>query len=161
MDEFIEAEIKPLERDHIQYFDQRREHARTDWDNDGVPSREWEDLLAEMRRRADRAGWLRYGLPASLGGRDGSNLDMAVIREHLAHKGLGLHNDLQNESSIVGNFPGVIMMQRFGRPEQKAEFLEGMITGTHRVGFGLTEPDHGSDATWLETRAERVSGGWV
>ena len=28
-----------------------------------------------------------------------------------------------------------------------------MITGTHRVGFGLTEPDHGSDATWLETTA--------
>ena len=26
-----------------------------------------------------------------------------------------------------------------------------MITGTQRVAFGLTEPDHGSDATWLET----------
>ena len=83
MDAFIEAEIKPLERDHIQYFDKRREHARTDWDNDGIPTREWEDLLAEMRRRADKAGWLRYALPASLGGRDGTNLDMAVIREHL------------------------------------------------------------------------------
>ncbi len=105
MDEFIEADIKPLEREHIQYFDRRREHARTDWDNDGIPSREWEELLAEMRRRADRAGWLRYGLPASLGGRDGTNVDMAVIREHLAHKGLGLHNDLQNESSIVGKLP--------------------------------------------------------
>ncbi len=105
MDEFIEAEIKPLEHEHIQYFDHRREHARTDWDNDGVPRREWEELLAEMRRRADQASWLRYGLPARFGGRDGTNLDMAAIREHLAHKGLGLHNDLQNESSIVGNFP--------------------------------------------------------
>ncbi|HOU92767.1 MAG TPA: hypothetical protein PLU22_17060, partial [Polyangiaceae bacterium] len=47
-------------------------------------------------------------------GRDGTNLDMAIIREHLAHKGLGLHNDLQDESSIVGNFPQVIMMDRFG-----------------------------------------------
>jgi alkylation response protein AidB-like acyl-CoA dehydrogenase len=114
-----------------------------------------------MRRRADAAGHLRYGLPKELGGSGGSNLAMAIIREHLAAKGLGLHNDLQNESSIVGNFPGVIMMQRFGRPEQKAEFLDGMITGTHRVGFGLTEPDHGSDATWLETRAERTADGWV
>ncbi len=119
MDAFIEAEIKPLEREHIQYFDQRREHARTDWDNDGVPRREWEDLLDEMRRRADAAGWLRYGLPSQFGGRDGSNIDMAVIREHLAHKGLGLHNDLQDESSIVGNFPQVIMMDRFGTDEQK------------------------------------------
>ena len=30
MDEFIEVEIKPLEREHIQYFDHRREHARTE-----------------------------------------------------------------------------------------------------------------------------------
>ena len=114
MDAFIEAEIKPLEAEHMQYFDQRREYARTDWENGGIPQRAWEDLLDEMRRRADAAGWLRYGLPSRFGGRDGTNLDMAVIREHLAHRGLGLHNDLQDESSIVGNFPQVIMMDRFG-----------------------------------------------
>ncbi len=161
LDAFIEREIAPLERENRQYFDHRREHARTDWENDGRPRREWEELLREMRRRADAAGHLRYGLPKELGGQDGSNLAMAIIREHLAAKGLGLHNDLQNESSIVGNFPGVIMMHRFGTPEQKREFLPGMITGTHRVGFGLTEPDHGSDATWLETTAVREGDGWI
>ncbi|KZS81771.1 acyl-CoA dehydrogenase family protein [Mycobacterium persicum] len=161
IDEFIESQIKPLERDHIQYFDHRREHARTDWDNDGIPRREWEDLLTEMRSRADRAGWLRYGLPSRFGGRDGTNVDMAVIREHLAHKGLGLHNDLQNESSIVGNFPQVIMMDRFGTEAQQKEWTEALITGERSMAFGLTEPDHGSDATWLETRAERAGNGWV
>ena len=30
---FIEAEIKPLERENMQYFDRRREFARTDLDN--------------------------------------------------------------------------------------------------------------------------------
>ncbi len=161
MDAFIEAEIKPLEREHIQYFDHRREHARTDWDNGGIPRREWEDLLSEMRRRADKAGWLRYGLPSRFGGRDGSNLDMAVIREHLAHKGLGLHNDLQDESSIVGNFPQVIMMDRFGTEDQKKEWTEALITGERSMAFGLTEPNHGSDATWLETRAVRDGDSWV
>ncbi|MBX7450453.1 acyl-CoA dehydrogenase family protein [Mycolicibacterium sp. 3033] len=165
MDAFIEAEILPLEREHIQYFDHRREHARTDWDNGGVPRREWEDLLDEMRRRADAAGWLRYGLPARFGGRDGSNIDMAVIREHLAHRGLGLHNDLQDESSIVGNFPQVIMMDRFGTEEQKAAWTEALITGERSMAFGLTEPNHGSDATWLETTAVRDGSGnhadWV
>lgn len=161
MDEFIESEIKPLERQHIQYFDHRREHARTDWDNGGVPRREWEDLLAEMRRRADQSGWLRYGLPSRFGGRDGTNVDMAVIREHLAHKGLGLHNDLQNESSIVGNFPQVIMMDRFGTEAQQKEWTEALITGERSMAFGLTEPNHGSDATWLETRAERDGNSWV
>lgn len=161
LDDFIEREIAPLERENIQYFDHRREHARTDWENGGRPRHEWEQLLGEMRHRADTAGHLRYALPKELGGSGGSNLGMAIIREHLAAKGLGLHNDLQNESSIVGNFPGAIMMQRFGTAEQKAEFLEGMITGTHRVGFGLTEPNHGSDATWLETTAVKDGDGWV
>lgn len=161
MDAFIECEIAPLQADHMQYFDQRREFARTDLERGGVPRREWEELLDEMRRRADAAGWLRYGLPASLGGRDGTNLDMAVIREHLAHKGLGLHNDLQDESSIVGNFPQVIMMERFGTEQQRREFSHRLITGERSMAFGLTEPAHGSDATWLDTRAERDGDDWV
>lgn len=161
MDDFIEREIAPLQADHMQYFDHRREFARTDVERGGVPRREWEELLDEMRRRADAAGWLRYGLPASLGGRDGSNVDMAVIREHLAHKGLGLHNDLQDESSIVGNFPQVIMMERFGTDAQRREFSQAMITGERSMAFGLTEPDHGSDATWMETRAVLDGDTWV
>lgn len=155
LDDFIEREIKPLEQqdDNIRFFDHRREYARTDWENQGLPREDWEDLLREMRIRADAAGHLRYGLPSEYGGGDGSNFDMAVIREHLAAKGLGLHNDLQNESSIVGNFPQVLMFRDFGTDEQKEEFIGGMFAGTHRVAFGLTEPEHGSDATWMETTA--------
>jgi len=163
LDDFIEAEIKPLEQrdDNIRFFDHRREYERTDFENGGVPRKEWDDLLAEMRRRADKAGFLRYGIPSKYGGRDGSNLAMAIIREHLAAKGLGLHNDLQNESSIVGNFPTIKMWERYGSEEQKKEFLEGMFTGKTRVAFGLTEPNHGSDASWLETKAVRDGDDWV
>ncbi|NWH08859.1 MAG: acyl-CoA dehydrogenase family protein [Alphaproteobacteria bacterium] len=162
MDAFIEAEIKPLENenDNIRFFDHRREHARTDWDHDGLPRREWEALLIEMRRRADKAGFLRLSLPKEYGGQEIGNLAMAIIREHLAAKGLGLHNDLQNESSIVGNFPQILMFRDFGTPSQKDEFINGMLKGTHRVAFGLTEPNHGSDATWMETRGVRDGNGW-
>jgi alkylation response protein AidB-like acyl-CoA dehydrogenase len=163
LDAFIEKEIKPLENqdDNIRFFDHRREHSRTDWDNDGQPKEDWEELLREMRRRADKAGHLRYALPKEVGGDGGSNLGMAIIREHLAKKGLGLHNDLQNESSIVGNFPFVHMMMAFGNKEQKEQFLEPSITGKARVAFGLTEPAHGSDATWMETTAVRQGNDWV
>ena len=82
LDDFIESEIRPLEEadDNVRFFDHRREDARTDWDRDGLPNREWEDLLAEARRRADAAGHYRYPLSAELGGRNGTNLGMAVIR---------------------------------------------------------------------------------
>ncbi|WP_427969106.1 acyl-CoA dehydrogenase family protein [Altererythrobacter sp.] len=161
LDAFIEAEIKPLEQadDNIRFFDHRREHARTDWDNQGLPRREWEELLQEVRRRADKAGHWRFSAPRKYGGRDGSNLWMAVIREHFARKGLGLHNDLQNEHSIVGNFPFVAMFETFGTEEQKQEFILGGFAQdpklARRVAFGLTEPHHGSDATHMETCAVR------
>lgn len=161
LDAFIEREIKPLEREHIHYFDHRREHARTDWDNDGRPRPEWRAVIAEMERRADAAGHLRLGLPRSVpGGGGASNLMIAAIREHLAARGLGLHNDLQDESSIVGNFPIVPVLDAYGTPEQKT-YIEGIITGRKHLSFALTEPGHGSDATWMETTAVRDGDHWV
>jgi acyl-CoA dehydrogenase len=163
LDAFIEQEISPLEQqaDNVRFFDHRREWARTDWEKGGVPRQDWEELLSEMRRRADAAGWLRLALPAEFGGKNASNLEMAIIREHLAAKGLGLHNDLQNESSVVGNFPSALMMRDFGTEAQKADWLPGFFDGSRRLAFGLTEPAHGSDAARLETTATQDGEEWV
>jgi alkylation response protein AidB-like acyl-CoA dehydrogenase len=161
LDAFIERDIRPLQDEHAEYWDHRREHARTDWDNGGTPRSEWIELLREMRRRADGAGWFRFALPSALGGQDGTNYEMAIIRDHLASKGLGLHNDLQNEASVVGNLVFPILLQRFGTDEQRQRFLEGSISGGAELAFALTEPDHGSDATWMATRAERDGEDWV
>jgi acyl-CoA dehydrogenase len=162
LDEFIEAEIRPLEQhdDNARFFDYRREDARTDWDRGGLPSRLWEDLLAEARRRADLAGHYRYAFPSKYGGRDGTNLGMAIIREHLAAKGLGLHCDLQNEHAIVGNNVGLLLMLEYGSPEQRAEWVERLAAGTQGFAFGITEPAHGSDATHMDTTAWRDGDGW-
>ena len=153
LDRFIEAEIKPMQNrdDNIRFFDHRREHARTDWDNNGLPRKEWEELLAEARAAADDAGHLRFAWPKKHGGKGGSNLWMAVIREHLAAKGLGLFNDLQTEHSIVGNNPFIVMFEEFATPDQYKRYGDDLLNGQLRTGFGLTEPNHGSDATFMET----------
>lgn len=155
LDAFIAAEIAPLQAqdDNQRFFDHRREWARTDFEGGGIPRVEWETLLDEAKRRADRAGFYRYSLPREFGGEGGSNLWMAVIREHMAAKGLGLHNDLQNEHSVVGNFPVIVMLRDFGSPAQKESFIRGSLDGDVRMAFGLTEPAHGSDATHMETLA--------
>ncbi len=163
LDDFIAREIRPLEEqdDNIRFFDHRREHSRTDWERGGIPSADWEALLAEARRRADRAGWYRAQLPAHLGGRGLGNLDMAVIRDHFASQGLGLHCDLQNEHSIVGNNVGLMLLMNYGSQEQIAEWKERIGAGEAHFAFGITEPDHGSDATHMETTAVRTDTGWV
>ena len=163
LDDFIEREIKPLEQenDNIRFFDYRREDARTDWERGGLPNEDWEALLGQARRRADAAGHYRYPFPKEYGGKDGTNLGMAIIREHLAAKGLGLHNDLQNEHSIVGNNVGLLLMLNYGSDAQKAEWIPAMLAGERGFAFGITEPEHGSDATYMETTAVRDGDEWV
>lgn len=163
LDDFIEREIKPLERrdDNIRFFDHRREDARTDWERGGLPNEGWEALMMEARRRADAAGHYRYASPKAYGGQDGTNLGMAIIREHLAVKGLGLHNDLQTEHSIVGNNVGLLLMIQYGTEQQKAEWIDDLAEGRRGFAFGITEPEHGSDATHMETKAHREGDDWV
>jgi acyl-CoA dehydrogenase len=163
VDAFIASEVRPLEAadDNARFFDHRREYARTDYEHGGRPSAEWEALLEQMVERADRAGLWRYGLPEELGGRGGSNFAMAVVREHLNALGIGLHNDPQSETSMIGNFPTVILAHEFGTPAQKAAFVQPALRREVGLAFGLTEPNHGSDATYLETTARRDGEEWV
>ncbi|MGE3298072.1 MAG: acyl-CoA dehydrogenase family protein [Porticoccaceae bacterium] len=163
LDDFIERVIKPLENqdDNIRFFDHRREDARTDWERGGLPNAEWEALLEKAKRLADAAGHYRYPVGREYGGRDGTNLGMAIIREHLARKGLGLHNDLQNEHSIVGNNVGLLLMLAYGTDAQKAEWVDDLMTGKKSFAYGITEPNHGSDATHMETTAVRVGDDWI
>ena len=163
LDEFIEREIVPLEQvdDNIRFFDHRREDARTDWERGGLPNEAWEQLLARAKQVSIEAGHFHYAFPSEFGGRDGTIFGMAVIREHLARRGLGLHNDLQNEHSIVGNSVGLLLMLKYGTPEQQAEWADDLLNARAGFAFGITEPDHGSDATHMETAAVRDGDEWV
>ncbi|WP_040492790.1 acyl-CoA dehydrogenase family protein [Ilumatobacter nonamiensis] len=163
LDHFIESVVQPIqdEDDNERFFDHRREDSRTDWERGGLPNEEWEQLLHRTKRLADEAGFYRYPLPAEYGGMDGTNLGMAIIREHLARKGLGLFNDLQNEHSIVGNNVGLLLMLNYGTDEQKADWIDDLAEGRRGFAFGITEPKHGSDATHMETTATRDGDEWV
>jgi alkylation response protein AidB-like acyl-CoA dehydrogenase len=163
VDKFIDEVIKPLENkdDNIRFFDHRREDARTDWERGGLPNEEWEALIEESKRLADEAGHYRYSLPKEYGGKNGSNLGMAIIRDHLAARGLGLHNDLQNEHSIVGNTISIALMLIYGTAEQKEDWLDDMLARKKGFAWGITEPNHGSDATHMETTAKLEGDRWI
>jgi alkylation response protein AidB-like acyl-CoA dehydrogenase len=90
---------------------------------------------------------------------------MSAIRYHLSSNavyggGLGLANDLQNEHCIVGNFPDVSMLHHFGNEQQRNTLIPARLRGEFRTTFGLTEPDHGSDATFMSTTARPTRGGF-
>ncbi|KAI0538572.1 butyryl-CoA dehydrogenase [Xylaria digitata] len=139
LDTFIAAQILPLQhKDSNNRF--RREPSRTQWGNGGLPTPEWQTLLTKARRIADEAGFYRFPLPREYGGYGHRDTNL-------------LANDLQNEHSVVGNFPDLLMLHHWGSPQQKAEFIPARLAGLFRMTFGLTEIHHGSDATHMDTRA--------
>lgn len=161
LDVFIDTKIKPIEEANPEHFDHTREFTRTDLERGGIPTRRWREIMHEARVLADEAGFYRYPLPKELGGQDGSNVAMALIREHLARRGPGLHAELSHEASMVANVPLALVLHEYGTPEQKEQYLERLVSGDMEMAFGLTEPDHGSDVTWLETRAVRDGDDWI
>jgi len=162
LDKFIQSEILPLQHkdDNNRFFDHRREPSRTQWANGGLPTPEWEALLTQARQIADEAGFFRFPLPREYGGHGhkDTNLWMCALRYHMASHpvyggGVSLANDLQNEHSVVGNFPDFLMLYHWGSAQQKSEFIPARLAGKFRMTFGLTEIHHGSDATHMDTRA--------
>jgi glutaryl-CoA dehydrogenase len=61
--------------------------------------------------------------------------------------------------SVQGSL-AMFAIWRYGSEEHKQQWLPGMAAGEALGCFGLTEPDTGSDASNLKTRAEKIDGGW-
>jgi alkylation response protein AidB-like acyl-CoA dehydrogenase len=56
---------------------------------------------------------------------------------------------------------GAEMIQAFGTEDQKKTYLPPLVTGESIIGFGITEPDAGSDAAGIKTRAIRKGDSYV
>ncbi len=67
---------------------------------------------------------------------------------------------LRSLVSVQGSL-AMFPIWKYGSEEQKQEWLPRMATGEAIGCFGLTEPDHGSDPSGMQTRAEIHNGNWV
>ncbi len=101
-------------------------------------------------------GMLGMIVPAAYGGSELDAPAAAPIIEELSYRwgALGLFAIVQNSLSA---FP----IAAFGAPEQRARYLPRMASGELIGCYLQTEPDHGSDAILMATRAERRGGRWA
>lgn len=166
LDGFINDTVLPLQKqdDNDRFFDHRRESSRTQWENKGLPREDWEALLKHTKSLADKAGFYRFAVPKEFGGSGTTslNLHMCAIRFFLSSHpvyggGVSLANDLQSEHSVVGNHPFITLIHAYGTPEQQRTMIPASIRGEMRSTFGLTEIEHGSDATHMKTMAKPIT----
>lgn len=110
-------------------------------DNNHTPPREAFDAMAKN-------GWLGLIAPESFGGSGGSPTDLALVLEETGHhfEELGLW--------LFRSFTyGCYAILQHGTDEQKQRIVPGAANGKLSFAFALSEPDSGSDAASLRTRA--------
>ena len=66
----------------------------------------------------------------------------------------------QDDEKHVGELKGQLLL-RFGTEEQKRRWLGPLLKGETVAAFGLTEPEAGSDAAAISTRADQINGHWM
>ena len=118
-------------------------------DREARPPREAYEALAKH-------GWFGLILPAEFGGSGASPVELAILLEetgrHFEELGMWVFRTL--------TYGGYAVM-RDGTPEQKQALLPKVARGELSFCLGLTEPQSGSDAAALATRATRSDGGYV
>ncbi|MFT4282483.1 acyl-CoA dehydrogenase family protein [Microbacterium sp.] len=129
-----------------------------------------EQVVAPRSYEADRtktlpldvvAGMGELGLfglpfPEEYGGQGGDYFALCLAIEAIARVDQSLAITLE-----AGVGLGAMPVYRFGTEEQKRELLPSLLRGEALAGFGLTEPEAGSDAGATRTTARREGEEWV
>src|SRR5436190_21687940 len=139
-----------LLRDTAREFAQRElaPHA-AEWDREArFPA----EALAEL----GRLGFMGMLVPPDYGGAGADHVGYALALEEIA-AGDGSVSTILSVHNSVGCMP----VLRYGSQEQKERFLKPMAKGDMLACFCLTEPQAGSDAAALKTRARRHGNRWV
>ncbi len=102
------------------------------------------------------AGWLGVAMPEAYGGAGLGLTEASLMMHAITRSGAGFSGASAIHINIFGPMPVV----KFGTEEQKKRLLPPVIAGDDKVCFAVTEPNSGLDTSSLETRAEKVSGGY-
>ncbi|MGZ2427701.1 acyl-CoA dehydrogenase family protein [Rhizobium laguerreae] len=123
----------------------------------GAAKRDREHLFPrEELKEMGELGLLGMLVPEAYGGSDTGVIAYAAALEEIA-AGDGPCSTIMSVHSSVGCVP----ILKFGTEEQRQRFLPKLASGEWIGGFALTEPQAGSDASNLKTRARRNSDHYV
>jgi butyryl-CoA dehydrogenase len=136
-----------------------RDTARDFADNEIAPRARDNDRSGrfdtELVAKLAEIGFIGPILPEEYGGRGIDYRTYGLIVEEIGRADSSARTVVSVNTSLVGS-----AIAKWGTEEQKQRFIPGICSGEAMGCFGLTEPDTGSDAANLSTRAEKIDGGW-
>jgi len=136
-----------------------RETARDFTDREIVPVARDNDrnerFDTDLVKKLGEMGYLGPIVAEEYGGRGLDYRTYGLIVEEIGRGDSSARTVVSVQTSLVCS-----SIQRWGTEEQKHQWLPRLTSGEILGCFGLTEPDTGSDAANLKTRAEKTDGGW-
>jgi alkylation response protein AidB-like acyl-CoA dehydrogenase len=132
-----------------EFLDREAVPHRARWDRD-------ESVDLEIIPKMAEIGFFGLTIPEEYGGLGGDYLTYALGMEELGRADSALRGIVSVSNGLFGK-----SVLGHGTEEQKQEWLPRIADGTALGCFGLTEPDTGSDAGNLTSRARRDGGDWV
>ena len=135
------------------------ETARDFVDNEVVPrvreSDRAERFDRELAGRLGEMGYLGAPVAEDYGGRGLDYVTYGLIVEEVGRGDSAMRTVVSVQTSLVCG-----SIERWGTEDQKQRWLPRLCAGEALGCFGLTEPETGSDAAAVRTRAEKIDGGW-
>jgi short/branched chain acyl-CoA dehydrogenase len=110
----------------------------------------------ELVSKMGALGWMGIPFPEEVGGAGGTSLQYAIAVEELTRIDSSVAITMCAHTSL-----GTQPIYLFGSDEQKARLLPDLCAGRKLGAFGLTEPEAGSDAGNVKTRAALDGDEWV
>ncbi len=110
----------------------------------------------EVIKKMGAMGIFGLPFPEEVGGMGGDFLSLCLAIEELARIDQSVAVTVE-----AGVGLGSMLIFQTGSEEQKKKYLPALMTGEALAGFGLTEPDGGSDASSLRTTARLEGDEWV
>ncbi|MFL5834137.1 MAG: acyl-CoA dehydrogenase family protein [Solirubrobacterales bacterium] len=109
----------------------------------------------ELARKLGEIGFLGAPVAEEYGGRGLDYVSYGLIAEEIGRADSSARTVVSVCTSLVGG-----PIEKWGTEEQKRKWLPRLCSGEGLGCFGLTEPDTGSDAANLRTRARKTENGW-
>ena len=110
----------------------------------------------EVTAQMGELGLFGLPFPEEFGGMGGDYFALSLALEQLGRVDQSVAIPLEAGVSL-----GAMPVHRFGTQAQKEQWLPQLTSGEALAGFGLTEPDAGSDAGGTATKARVENGEWV
>ncbi len=138
-----------LIRDAVRRFAEREiaPVSETLWEDEAFPYDIW--------RKAGELGFPGLPYPKAFGGGDGDWVSFVVVLEELARVDCAVANALMANSTVAS------LLANYGTDEQKRRYLAPILDGSRVGAIGLSEPDAGSDAANISTRARWDGSHWI